>query len=375
MIYNILPLFLGVVQDARGYSDQQLGFLTSAYFIGFAIITFSAFFWIRKVNWRYTSLVMGLLTVGGLAATMFSETYLMFVICLICIGTSASALYAIGMTMLGDTLKAARNFGFKIGAEAALGALLMIVVPPLVLERWGFSGLMVTITVTALILTLAAFWLPTKGVKGATDPGEQPPEVHLSDIRSQLPIWLCLLGIFVYFGGISALWAFLERLGDDAGYSSEAIGVALSLSLVGAMVGSFIAAGIGDRFRLMPPLSVATAIFLTAVGILAMTQGLTLYAFGSFLFALAFGFALPFMVTVVSAFDVSGRYIVLTAPALALGGIVGPGIAGTLTSGGGYLGLILFSSVSVLVSLVLFLLAMQRAGQPTPTIPADLAGI
>ena len=362
MLYNILPLFLGVVQDARGYSDQQLGFLTSAYFVGFALITFSAFFWIRKVNWRITSLAMGLLTVAGLAVTTLTETYAAFVLCVMFIGTCTSALYAIGTAQLGDTLKAARNYGYKIGGEAALGAVLVFALPALVLGRWGFAGMMVAITITALFLTLSALWMPACGIKGEAATEDGPSASLLGGVAAQRAIGLCLVGIFIYFGGMSALWAFLERLGADAGHPADAIGLVLSLALIGAGAGSFLAAGIGDRYRVLSPLLVAMIISLSAVSLLAFVDGFTFYLVGACLFTLSFGFALPFMVTAVSILDDSGRFVVLTAPALALGGIAGPAIAGWLASGGGFQGVMVYTSLAVTVAMLLFALAVWRSG-------------
>ncbi len=365
MIYNILPMFLGVAQDVRGYSDQQLGFVTSVYFTGFSVVTISAFFWIRTVNWRTASIVAACLVIAGLLASAVSARYAWFMLCVFIVGGGSSALYGVATTMLGDTRNAARSFGLKIGMEAGLGSVLFFLLPPLVIARWGFDGMLYASAMVAIVLTIAIAWLPAHGVKGQQTE-EQPPSLSWSDMSAHLPIVLCLLGIFVFFGGVSSIWAFLERLGNDAGYSSGAISSALSLALIGAMGGSFLAAAVGNRYRLAPPLFIAAGVYLVAMAMLAWSAGVMPFTAASLLFAIAFGFALPFMVTVVSDLDTSGRFIVLTVPSLALGGIAGPAIAGMLKTGTDYTPIIAYASATVILSLILFLYALrvQQANEP-----------
>lgn len=365
MIYNILPMFLGVAQDVRGYSDRQLGFITSVYFTGFSVVTISAFFWIRKVNWKSASIVAACLVIVGLLASVASARYAWFMLCVFVVGSGSSALYGVATTMLGDTRNAARSFGLKIGMEAGLGSILFFLLPPLVIARWGFDGMLYASATVAIVLAMAIGWLPARGVKGQQT-AEQPPSLNWRDVSVHLPIWFCLLGIFVFFGGVSSIWAFLERLGNDAGYGSGAISTALSLALIGAMGGSFLAATVGNRYRLAPPLFTATGIYLVAMALLAWSSEVALFTAACLLFAIAFGFALPFMVTVVSDLDASGRFIVLTVPALALGGIAGPAIAGLLKTGTDYTSIIAYASGTIIVSLLLFLYALrvQRVNAP-----------
>ena len=365
MIYNILPMFLGVAQDVRGYSDQQLGFITSAYFAGFTVVTISAFFWIRKVNWKSAAIVAAILVVTGLLASVSSSRYGLFVLCIFLVGSGSSALYGIATTMLGDTHNAARSFGLKIGMEAGLGSILFFLLPPLVIARWGFDGMLYACVVVAVVLTVSTFWLPARGVKGQ-ESSEQHPSLNWNELTTELPTWLCLLGIFVFFGGVSSIWAFLERLGNDAGYSSGAISTALSLALIGAMGGSFVAAAVGNRYRLAPPLILAAGVYLAAMMLLAFSAGVVPFTAAALLFAIAFGFALPFMVTIVSDLDTSGRFIVLTVPALALGGIAGPAIAGMVKVGSDYSPIIAYSSGTIIVSLVLFLFALKLQNVNAP---------
>ncbi|MBT8058479.1 MAG: hypothetical protein KJO33_02720, partial [Gammaproteobacteria bacterium] len=56
LFYNVLPLFLGTAQDFRELSDPSVGLLGSVFYVGFTLTTVTAFFWIRRWNWRWVTL-------------------------------------------------------------------------------------------------------------------------------------------------------------------------------------------------------------------------------------------------------------------------------------------------------------------------------
>lgn len=349
MVFNILPMLLGSVQDGLGFNDQQLGFLTSAYFTGFCVSTISAFYWVRKCNWKKSAVVLTGATVLVCLLLMVVKNYALYVTLLVLLGASTSAVYAIGTTYLGDTDNPARSYGFKIGAEAALGAILLLLLPPLVVAQWGLQGLLVSMMIVFLLLSLSIFWLPAKGIKGSEE------FKNSLDTPDQLvvPIVLSLVALFIFFAGISSLWAFIERIGNDAGFEATDIGTALSVSLVFAMLGSFLAGGLGDRFGFLTPVIAAFVVLVIGLYTLQIT-GFTYYFLGVCLFAMAYGFSLPVQVTIVSCFDTNGEFVVLTAVSIALGGIFGPGIAGYLKSPDSNLAILIFTGVTVGLSVLIY---------------------
>lgn len=349
LMFNILPLFLGSVQDGLGFDDQQLGLITSAYFTGFTVSTISAYYWIRKFDWRKAASLLALATLSTSGLLILAESFTAYLALLALLGASTSAIYAIGTTYLGDTANPARSYGFKIGAEAALGALLLFLLPPFVVAQWGLQGLLVSMLGVFAVLTLSIIWLPVKGIKDS----EVVPHIKGESGVLLLPIVLSLIAFFVFFAGISALWAFIERIGNDAGYDGSDVGLALSVSLVVAMGGSFLAAAIGDRIGFFKP--VLAALVVTVVALLALDRtGFVYYLVGACLFALAYGFALPMQVTIVSCFDTKGEFVVLTAAAIALGGIAGPAAAGFLKMPDSNSAILILTGAAVALSVAIY---------------------
>ena len=76
--------------------------------------------------------------------------------------------------------------------------------------------------------------------------------VHRKNIKSinieqNLNIYIGLATIVFWFVGISALWAFMERIGVDLGYSSENIGQWLALGMVLGVVSALFVSWKGKK--------------------------------------------------------------------------------------------------------------------------------
>ena len=57
LFYNLLPIYLGTAQDSKGLDNSAIGFISTAFFFGYNVVTISAFYWIRKWSWRVITLI------------------------------------------------------------------------------------------------------------------------------------------------------------------------------------------------------------------------------------------------------------------------------------------------------------------------------
>ena len=142
-------------------------------------------------------------------------------------GGAFAATYGVGTTMLSDSSNPARWYGIKIAAEALTGAVLLFVLPAMVIERWGFNGMVVGVVIAMAIMTPLLFWTPARGNKTV----QTNKEFAARTVVKQTPlIWAALLALLVFFSGASAVWAFLERIGANGGHDAVAVGILLSVT-------------------------------------------------------------------------------------------------------------------------------------------------
>jgi predicted MFS family arabinose efflux permease len=356
MFYNLLPMFLGVAQDYRELDNQSIGLLSSMFFAGYTLTTSTAFFWIRRVNWKIVTLLA--LIIGSMALILagFSRSFTVLMICIFIAGGAFSTVYGIGATALGDTGNPARWFGLKISAEAMLGAVLLFLLPGTLISSFGFKGMMIGMVVAVLVLAPVLSWLPETGHTG------HEQEDGGADIAPglQVAIWIALFAVTVFLFSATMIWAFVERLASTAGFEPVLVGKVLSLTLVFAVIGSMAAVVIGDRFGSGKPLAAATVLFLLALGLLSGTTTVTDYAIGACLLTTAIGLGITYVITIVADLDMDGRYVVLTVPAIGIGVMTAPAVGGMLTATQDYSTILMVGGGSVVLSLAAGMFALAR---------------
>jgi len=327
IFYNVLPLYLGTAQDSKALSNSQLGLISTAFFIGYNLVTLSAFYWIRAFSWRLVACLA--LPLGGacLYVSTLTDSYTLLLTFTAMAGAAFAVVYGIGTTIISDTENPARWYGLKIAAEAGLGAVLLVVLPGTLVAQYGFDGMIWGILLTLAVLSPVLFILPRAGRR--TTPAAADPLVSKNGGTGNA-IWFALLATLAFFTGTSAVWAFMERLGNAYGFDAEAIGTLLALTLLFATSGSLAVAAIGRLFGNFYPFLVSVASIFASLVILGIPGDFTLFATGCCLFSIGFGAGLPLIIAEVAELDHDGRHTVLSVPAVGLGAMSGPGIAGFL---------------------------------------------
>lgn len=365
LFYNVLPIYMGTAQDYRGLDNREIGFLSSAFFFGYNVVTISAFFWIRRLSWALIVAISAPIAALSLYAGTLSGSYASLLVSVAVSGGAFAAIYGVGTTILGDTSNPARWFGVKIASEAMLGAVLLLVLPVTTIAQWGFDGTIIGVIIAMVFLAPFLFWLPATGSKGREDEmtktssAEQPQSPY---------IWGALAATLVFFAGASAVWAFIERIGARSGFEPAALGVLLSVTLICALIGSLLAAALGGRFGNVKPFIAGAVLSLVALLLLNSSQSFSIYAAGACLQTFVIGLLLPFAITEVADLDVDGRYIVLTVPAIGIGAMSGPGIAGVLSHSGDFGSLLAFVGTTVVVSAVLIAVSAVKARPATAPV-------
>jgi len=355
LFYNLLPMFLGVAQDYRELDNRSIGLLSSMFFAGYTLTTSSAFFWIRRINWRVVTIIALFLGCVALLWAGYTQNHAVLMLCIFIAGCAFSTVYGIGTTALSDTSNPARWYGLKISAEALLGAILLFVLPGTLISSHGFMGLMSGMVLAVLLLLPALSWLP----KAGTPQREQAAGGTQIPLRLRLAVWLGLLAVTIFIFSATMIWAFVERMASTAGFDAVLVGKILSLTLVFAVVGSLAAVVMGDRFGSGKPFAAATVIFLLALAWLSGDLAVTSYAIGACLLTLAIGLGITYVITIVADLDTDGRYVVLTVPAIGIGVMAAPVIGGLLTANQDFSKIFMVGTATILLSLVSGLIALS----------------
>lgn len=357
LLYNVLPLFLGAAQDYRALSEAAAGTLASSFFVGFTFFAASAFFWIHRFNWRSVTLLAVPVAVAAIMLTGFAGSFPVMIATVFIAGGAFSVMYAIGTAVIGDSRHPPRWFGLKIAAEAALGALLLALLPGTVIARWGFEGLMLALAATIVLASPLLYGLPKRGSRGVGEMTSKPTEPLSSAMR--ISLWFGLLAGASYIFCTTMTWSQLERFAAAAGIDAVTTGQVLSLSLLFAMAGSLLAAAMSGRFGLAKPLVLAGLSILVSLLLLSGTDSVSEYAVAVFLFSLAFGMGIPQFISIVAFIDLTGRHVVLTIPALGIGVLLAPAAGGVLSGWGGFAPVLALGGLTASIAICLAISALR----------------
>ncbi|WP_336333630.1 MFS transporter [Pseudomonas putida] len=364
LLLNVLPVLFGALAEQFGYGEQQLGNLAMAMNLGFGVLGLASLLWIRRLSWRVISTLSSLLVAVALAGMLRDPAYETLMLLMALAGAGTGALYALAMTIFGDSAQPERAFGFKLGMETVPGALLLIVLPVAVAPQWGFQGMLVTLIISLLLIGVAPLpWVPSRSARQLEVGNGDAPVVCR---ESRAIAWLGLLASLVFLTGIMSVWAFLELMGKKSGLSSDTIGTVLALGFVINAGGGFIASSIGLKAGRFLPVAVIIAAEVAGLVLLAQFSSLATYVAGVMCFLFSISFVLAYTFGVMAEFDLSGRLVALGALCLSVGAAVGPAVGGLLIETYGYPAVLLFSgacSISVLAIYGAAVLRAQQAGK------------
>ena len=361
MIFNILPVFLGKAAERFALGDSDVGWLGAIYLAGFGLSSVSASFWLRRVDRRALALVIyavaGLLLLLG--ATV--ESYAWFAGLLFAIGCVLGALYTLSFVLAGEFRDATRAVGIKLGGEVALGALLLFVLPAFVYPSFGFGGMLAALALALLALSPCALFA------APASEAAQPIAAVEGDGGDRRGFSAAALAaLLVFTVGQSAVWSFAERVGARAGYSAAGIGAALSIAVLMGGLASFLAAFVSERFGRVKPMALAATVYVLSMLMFAFGEGFLLYAAAVNLFFFVWLFALPYLVSAVTAADGSGRAASLVTACFAFGSMLGPATAGQLVQGEDF-GLLYLAGA--ILTMIAYATTAQLARRPAPATP------
>ncbi|WP_396275055.1 MFS transporter [Hyphomonas sp.] len=370
LFYNVMPVFLGSLQDSRQLSGEQIGFVASTFFFGFNLVSGSAFFWIQRVLPRTLCLISGGILLATLCASALAESIRAILALTFVVGGASGALAGIAAKIISESQNTTLWYGIKVAAESAAGVVLLFVLPATLIPEFGFQGTVIGMILVIVLLGLPILWMRNESVAPNDGQGDKLARPDETDGSSILRVWLALIAMLVIFIGGSAIWAFEERIAARFEFDSAWVGMVLGLSLAFAVIGPLAAGSIGKRFGLRLPFVCGALIMIIGVVLIGLSENEALfYAVGACLFMLGWGGAIPFLFSSVAMEDPTGRYIALTVPALGVGSMIGPSVAGFLYDSGSITGL---QTVSIAM-LFLSALCVWIGGRKRLSVPAATA--
>ena len=259
--------------------------------------------------------------------------------------------YALAMAALSDTKNTVRNYSFTVVLQVTT-AILGFTLLPTYIAQTGVSALLIPLGLMPIALLPLVHLLPTGNTKNIAD------NTHRVEGPS-IAIWLTIGCMSIWYLGVGGVWAFVERMGVEAGLNTVSVGHGLALGMAGSLLGSFLAGAIADRIGWIVPFTIGMVGQLLALWYLGQLYQLNDLIIAVFLFNGTWNFCIPYIFGLASKADRDGRFIVLLTTAQASGLTIGATIAGTIAGDFGLAAVTYIGAIASLTALVIFIIAAR----------------
>jgi hypothetical protein len=144
---------------------------------------------------------------------------------------------------------------------------------------------------------------------------------------------LCFVAFAFFMMAEGGIWAYVERIGAQAGLAADFVGQSLAASQVASFIAALMASALSIRLGRTLPIVGGMTLFLISLYFLQLPTA-NMYLLGVCLSQFAWIFVLPYLMAMCVQSDPSGKYYVLIT-AFKMGGFsLGPAAVATLISGG-----------------------------------------
>lgn len=364
LLFNLMPTVLALIASRFALTDDQVGTLGATYLGGFAVVATTSNLWIDRFNWRLVAGLATLLAVLGLISGAFATSLPSLLATLGIAGFGLGTLYTICIAVVSENHRPDPAFGVKLTGEVALAIVGLLLLSTFAVPHSDFPGAMLMlagISGAAALAGLVAFPAGRAVVPPERRFAMKMREGGSGSAPHHITPWLGLAALFVSFSGLSALWAYVSQLAPTFGVDAHATENVLTVALVVSGSGGLAAALIGDRFGRATPLAIGMALAICGVAALQWGHGFAPYLIGVVLTGGLWNFPIAYQMGMIASADERGNVAVLMPAALAVGGALGPLLAGGLLSGAqGYAPLFGFFAATTAIGLAAFLVTGRR---------------
>ena len=361
LILNLQPLFIGSAGREFELNDVELGYFASWPLLASVLVFSTAPIWLYRFSLRALLFFGSALSIIALIAMSSVSAIVPLTMCFALYVVGVSIVQVPALVALGQMPDAESAFGVYVAASVVLAGALAFFIPAVVEPMFGFRGFLILIAITTAISILFINPLSSQPLRTEED-GSSALDNSVWTIR----VIISLLGLAVFYLGIMAAWAFLERVGEQAGMEDgAALGLSFAIALLFGALGPIAAAHFGERISAPVAITITAVMFLGFILLLSVgTITAVKFTLALIAFNIAWNFGIPYLLAVASKADASGRGFALAPAAMSVGAAFGPAIGGNALSAFGPTGLFVTFGVVLTLSFIAMLWVDARAPSP-----------
>jgi predicted MFS family arabinose efflux permease len=357
----VQPMIVGAMVDLLKLTERQAGLVASVELTGLTLGILAMIGAIGRVSRSSFAVLAVTAIVLANLATCFVSSFHWLLPLRFLSGVGAAAAFCISSAMASSSAKPEHNFAVVNAVCIAYSGLLTLVTPYL-LQTFGLTGIMATISIITLSALLAIPW--TRSPQGVI--ARKSLNNPLTAIS--LPVISLLTMMLLLYTGHGAIWAFQERIGVAAGLSEQSVGKWLGVSmLIWGVSGSLLARLLSLAIGRVWPQIISLGASCLAVLLLVFSSSPFSFAASSGLIAFSWFYGLPYQMGMLAARDPEGR-AALAGTMMSTGGMAaGPALAAMMLVGASHRPIGIFAGVCYLAALCIAVPSARSLASPVKT--------
>jgi hypothetical protein len=357
LVIFITPGFLAVIAQKSGFDNDQLGYLAAWDINAMAVTIGLSTFALAKVRWRLAVGVgLGLIVMGNLL-TAAASGFPAMAAARVMSGAGEGIAVGFAFAALGRAPNPDRAFAIYLVVGALLSSAFLYALPVIQAAAPPAALFVINGIVAALVmLSLRAF----------PDGSKDEPDIFAAgggiDMRLASG---ALLGVFLLFFAMGAVWSYSERIGLASKLPTDVIASGLSIGTMAGVLGAGLAGILPRRCGRRWPLVMSG--LLGIASFLLFRGGVTPTAFviASVLMLFSWNFAQPLLSGICAEACSRGRVVCAMGSIQTFGTGLGPAAAAATLGTGSFAVMIYSASAITALSIAVTVLSISlQRGQP-----------
>lgn len=327
----VSPIILGGMADQLGYSKQLIGWVVATNTYGVAMAGLIVAMILPRFGiLNLTRIGLSILVITEILSAFITDPSHMLILRFIA-GFCGGLTYASALSAYAALAQPVRGFSTYTIVYCVFTFLIMLILPQLIRTYYlrGAFFLLAFLNLVALAMSSVLQPFNVKNRKHRLD-------ASVLKLLTKAKVFATVLAYFALQSGAVAIWAFLERMGNEKGLEPTFIGLVLSLTGFCGLVGAVVVKMLRDRVKLLKAVLIGFPFLPLGILILYFGASPFTYIIAILFFATAWGFVLPLYQGVQASYDPEGRIVSLGAFTNMLGQASGPALASVLLGASAY---------------------------------------
>lgn len=363
LVIFVTPGFLAIVAQQTGFDNDQLGYLVAWDINAMAITIGISTFALARVRWRLAvGLGLALIVVGNLLTAM-TVSFPAMAAARVVSGAGEGIAVGFAFAALGRASNPDRAFAIYLVVGALFSSALLYALP-IIQAAIEPSTIFIINALIVIPVLLTLRWFP----EGSVDEQDVFAGGGKLDLRLSGG---ALLGVFLFFFAIGAVWSYSERIGMASGISVTAIASGLSIGTMAGVAGAALAGMLPRRWGRIWPLLISGALGIVSFILFLGEVTPTNFIAACVLLLFSWNFAQPLLSGICSEACHRGRVVCAMGSIQTFGTGLGPAAAAMTLSSGSFAPMIYANSAILALSVgVTVATIMGEKRRKTPIRPA-----